>query len=91
MIHNNLEGECFPNHVDFHSRIFQELFKNRSRFEITHEVPYRKYFDLKGKVISQQIAVVDNLVDDVIRTLHDKPHAGTPLIIKNVDGSSQTF
>ena len=72
------DSEFPPNYVTFENRFFQKLFKNRSVLEITKNNLYRKYFDQKSEVTSQQIVGSDNIVDEIIGTMHDNPMPGHP-------------
>ena len=88
-IHTIRDGELLPNHVNFPSRFFQNLFKNRNRLEVNHDVPNRMDFDHTGKVTSRQI-VVSNILS-MTKWRHSWwPHAGILRFVENVKGTSQT-
>ena len=67
MIQDIREGQLSSNFVNFESR----LWKNRNRLENIHDVLRGKYFDHIGEVTSKQIVESDNVVDNMIRALHD--------------------
>ena len=52
MIHISRDGGFPPNYVNFESRFFPKLFRNRSRLEVNHDVLYQKYFHHTVKITS---------------------------------------
>ena len=67
-----------PNQVNFTSRFFQLLNKNKKRLVVENDVLYRNFYDQTGKPFYKQIVVPDTLIEDIIRTLHDNPMQGHP-------------
>ena len=70
---SNFQRKVPSNNVNFESIFFQKVFKEQNGLKEFHDILYRKCFDHKGKVTSKQIVVSDDIVDDIIRTLHDNP------------------
>ena len=62
---------------DLQVKFLEELFKNRNRLEINDNIFSGKYFNRTVKVTSKQFLLSDNIVDDIIRTLHDNPYKVT--------------
>ena len=67
-----------PNQVSFCSEFFQKLYKNKKRLEVTNYTLYRKYFDHTGKVTHKQIVVTDEIMENMIKELHNNPLQGHP-------------
>ena len=67
-----------PNQVNFTSRFFQKLNKNKKRLVVEQDVLYRNFYDQTGKTQYKQIVVPDSIIGDIIRTLHDNPMQGHP-------------
>ena len=87
------DGELPPNHVDFESFFFQKLINNTNQLEVNRNVLYRNYFQHKGKATSQQIFVLDNIVYEIIRKLHDnlmQGHSGSIKMSKKLRKRSCT-
>ena len=61
------------------STFFQKLHKNRKRLEIVNEVLYRIFYDYTGLESHKQIVVPDQVMLEIIRSLHNNPVQGHPV------------
>ena len=67
-----------PNHISFCSEFFQTLNMHRKRLEVINYTLYRKNFHQTGKVTHKQIVVTDEVMEHMIKELHNDPLQGHP-------------
>ena len=72
-----LSGETTLNHsVNLMSTFFRKLHKNRKRLENVNGVLYRIFYDHTGLESHKQIVVPDQVMLEIIRSLHSNPVQG---------------
>ena len=57
--------------MNLDNHIFQKLYRNIKHLEVVKRILCRKCFDNTGKVVYQQLVVPEELMRDMIRTLHE--------------------
>ena len=67
-----------PNNINFCSEFFQKLNKHKKRLEVNNYTLYRKYFDNTGKITHKQVVVMDEIMEQMIKELHNDPLQGHP-------------
>ena len=74
-----LSGETTLTHsVNLMSTFFQKLHKNRKRLENVNGVLYRIFYDHTGLESHKQIVQPDQVMLEIIRSLHGNPVQGHP-------------
>ena len=74
-----LSGETTFNHiVNLMSTFFKKLCKNRKRLENVNGVLYRIFYDHTGLESHNQIVVPNQVILEIIRSLHNNPIEGHP-------------
>ena len=80
-----------PNNINFCSEFFQKLNKHKKRLEVNNYTLYRKYFDNTGKITHKQIVVTDEIMEQMIKELHNDPLQGHPGIKKMLQELRQKY
>ena len=74
-----LSGETtLTDSVNLMSTFFQKLYKNRKRLENVNGVLYRIFYDHTGLESHKQIVVPDQVMLEIIKSLHSNPVQGHP-------------